>query len=97
MLLLAYILFTVQVFRYVMNTHVHADHITGTGMLKKLLPGCQSVLSQVGKEGSVFEDESLRISPVVTGFEARILCLISIWPPGTLPYCRECFSILWKH
>merc|ERR1711874_660615 len=31
--------------KFVMNTHVHADHITGTGRLKKLLPGCQSVLS----------------------------------------------------
>ena len=32
--------------KYVMNTHVHADHITGTGRLKKLSPGCQSVLSE---------------------------------------------------
>ena len=28
-----------------MNTHVHADHITGTGLLKKLLPGCKSVIN----------------------------------------------------
>jgi len=32
--------------KFVMNTHVHADHITGTGRLKKLLPGCQSVICQ---------------------------------------------------
>merc|ERR1712002_130629 len=32
--------------KYVMNTHVHADHITGTGRLKKLSPGCESVLSE---------------------------------------------------
>ena len=25
---------------------MHADHITGTGILKKLLPGSQSVISQ---------------------------------------------------
>ena len=32
--------------KFVMNTHVHADHITGTGRLKTLLPGCQSVLAK---------------------------------------------------
>nr|XP_028598234.1 persulfide dioxygenase ETHE1, mitochondrial isoform X1 [Podarcis muralis] len=31
---------------YAVNTHCHADHITGTGLLKKLLPGCRSVISK---------------------------------------------------
>lgn len=31
--------------KYALNTHVHADHITGTGLLKKRLHGVQSVLS----------------------------------------------------
>ncbi|KAI9553915.1 hypothetical protein GHT06_019185 [Daphnia sinensis] len=31
--------------KYSVNTHMHADHITGTGVLKKLLPGSQSVIS----------------------------------------------------
>ena len=28
------------------NTHMHADHITGTGELKKLIPGVKSVISE---------------------------------------------------
>lgn len=28
-----------------MNTHLHADHITGSGYLKNLLPNVQSVIS----------------------------------------------------
>lgn len=31
---------------YAANTHCHADHITGTGVLKSLLPGCRSVISR---------------------------------------------------
>lgn len=32
--------------KWAMNTHMHADHITGTGYLKKLIPGTQSVISK---------------------------------------------------
>merc|ERR1719225_2627380 len=54
--------------KFVMNTHVHADHITGTGRLKKLLPGCQSVLSAAsgGKADVLVKDErgsSLEVVP----------------------------------
>ena len=34
--------------KYVLNTHVHADHITGTGLLKNMdaHKGCKSVLGK---------------------------------------------------
>merc|ERR1712106_392738 len=48
--------------KYVMNTHVHADHITGTGRLKKLLPGVQSVISaNSGGEADVLVKDGDRI------------------------------------
>ncbi|BBN00041.1 sulfur dioxygenase [Marchantia polymorpha subsp. ruderalis] len=31
---------------YAINTHVHADHVTGTGLLKTKLPGVQSLISK---------------------------------------------------
>lgn len=34
--------------KYALNTHVHADHVTGTAKLKTLLPGCQSVIARAG-------------------------------------------------
>ncbi|KAL6267861.1 hypothetical protein P5V15_000933 [Pogonomyrmex californicus] len=34
------------ILKYALNTHMHADHITGTGRLKSLLPGCQSMISR---------------------------------------------------
>lgn len=40
--------FDLFVFHFVLtvNTHMHADHITGTGYLKKLIPTVQSVISR---------------------------------------------------
>ncbi|XP_039276033.1 persulfide dioxygenase ETHE1, mitochondrial [Nilaparvata lugens] len=32
--------------KYAMNTHMHADHITGSGALKKMIPGCKSIISK---------------------------------------------------
>ncbi|KAM1010639.1 hypothetical protein ACFX2C_046093 [Malus domestica] len=34
---------------YAMNTHVHADHVTGTGLIKTKLPGVKSVISKASK------------------------------------------------
>ncbi|CAG9788335.1 unnamed protein product [Diatraea saccharalis] len=31
---------------FAMNTHMHADHVTGTGKLKSLLPGTKSVIGK---------------------------------------------------
>ncbi|MED6194643.1 Polypeptide N-acetylgalactosaminyltransferase 3 [Stylosanthes scabra] len=31
---------------YALNTHVHADHVTGTGLIKKKAPGVKSVISK---------------------------------------------------
>jgi sulfur dioxygenase len=33
--------------KYGLNTHVHADHVTGTGKLKTIFPDCQSAISAV--------------------------------------------------
>lgn len=33
-------------FFFPVNTHMHADHITGTGKLKSLMPGVTSVIGQ---------------------------------------------------
>ncbi|XP_056652969.1 persulfide dioxygenase ETHE1, mitochondrial isoform X2 [Monodelphis domestica] len=32
---------------YAVNTHCHADHVTGSGVLRSLFPGCKSVISRL--------------------------------------------------
>ncbi|VDK34653.1 unnamed protein product [Gongylonema pulchrum] len=46
---------------YGANTHVHADHVTGTGELKRIFPKMQSVLSKFsgGKADVLVDDREL--------------------------------------
>ncbi|CAB3247103.1 unnamed protein product [Arctia plantaginis] len=47
---------------YAMNTHMHADHITGTGKLKSILPEMKSV---IGKASGAQADVYLRDGEVI--------------------------------
>ncbi|KAK2578355.1 hypothetical protein KPH14_002627 [Odynerus spinipes] len=48
--------------KYAVNTHMHADHITGTGRLKSLLPGCRSMISHSsGAEADILLEPRDRI------------------------------------
>ncbi|XP_072930435.1 persulfide dioxygenase ETHE1, mitochondrial [Epargyreus clarus] len=43
---------------YAMNTHMHADHVTGTGKLKSILPGTKSVIGKSsGAQADVYVDD----------------------------------------
>lgn len=44
--------------KFAMNTHMHADHVTGTGLLKKLVPGSKSLISKCsGAQADIYVDE----------------------------------------
>ena len=48
---------------YALNTHCHADHITGTGKLKGLVPGMKSVIARAsGADADVHIDEGAKIN-----------------------------------
>lgn len=48
---------------YGLNTHCHADHITGTGLLKQRIPGFKSVISEAsGAKGDVLVKDGDKIS-----------------------------------
>ncbi len=41
--------------RFAINTHVHADHVTSSGVLKKRWPQCQSVLGRAGNDAALVD------------------------------------------
>ncbi|XP_057618220.1 persulfide dioxygenase ETHE1, mitochondrial isoform X1 [Chionomys nivalis] len=66
---------------YAVNTHCHADHITGSGALRSLLPGCQSVISRLsGAQADVHIEEGDSIRFGSFALETRA-------SPGHTPGC----------
>ncbi|KAK6157075.1 hypothetical protein DH2020_011323 [Rehmannia glutinosa] len=48
---------------YAINTHVHADHVTGTGLLKSKVPGVKSVISKASNaKADLFVEPGDKIS-----------------------------------
>ncbi|XP_043853195.1 persulfide dioxygenase ETHE1, mitochondrial isoform X1 [Dromiciops gliroides] len=43
---------------YAVNTHCHADHVTGSGILRSMVPGCLSVISRLsGAKADILLEE----------------------------------------
>ena len=69
--------------KYVLNTHVHADHITGSGNLKKIFPECKSAIAEVSQAAS---DVKLRdFSSIFIG-NRHVYCLST---PGHTDGCMS--------
>lgn len=48
---------------YALNTHMHADHITGTGKLKSLIPGSKSVIGRAsGAQADVHLEDGDKVN-----------------------------------
>lgn len=60
--------------KFICNTHVHADHVTGSGELKKIFPSAKSVISYVSgakadikvKEGNKVDFGDLALKVILT-------------------------------
>lgn len=73
--------------KYALNTHVHADHVTGTGILrKKYFPNMKSVLGETGNEDSI-ADVKLKQGEVFTMGAVKLECRST---PGHTNGCH-CF------
>ena len=54
------------------NTHCHADHITGTGKLKERLPDAKSIISKAsGAKADIYVDEGDQVT-----FGDHVSCLV---------------------
>lgn len=90
-----------------MNTHVHADHITGTGKLKAALPDCKSAIGAAGKakadvqlkDGDVikfgkFQIEA-RCTPGHTNGKLCLACSLVAWNQSqSVAYSDYCYSTI---
>ncbi|XP_029834497.2 persulfide dioxygenase ETHE1, mitochondrial [Ixodes scapularis] len=71
---------------YAVNTHVHADHITGSGKLKERIEGCQSVISAASQAkadkhltpGEVFGMGSIKLEARATPGHTSG-CMTYVW------------------
>lgn len=81
-----------------MNTHVHADHVTGTGVLKGMIPECRSVIAKSSgaradilvEPGSsvVFGRHSLEVRPTpghTNGKFLKFIILFFRWQKKIIP------------
>ncbi|XP_064360562.1 persulfide dioxygenase ETHE1, mitochondrial [Dromaius novaehollandiae] len=67
--------------RYAVNTHCHADHVTGSGALRAALPGCLSAISRAsGARADRLLDDGDRLRFGAFELEARAC-------PGHTPGC----------
>lgn len=88
---------------YAANTHVHADHITGSGELKRIFPRMKSVLSKHSggvadmfvDDGDLllFGDQNLEIRATPGHTDGNIFLLFCYWWNQVfrlilLTYCR---------
>lgn len=72
--------------KYGVNTHVHADHITGTGKIKEKIPTCKSVISAAGKaKADVLLKEGDKIKFGRFELEAR----------STAGHTNGCMTFVW--
>ncbi|CAD5125093.1 DgyrCDS13334 [Dimorphilus gyrociliatus] len=85
---------------YAINTHVHADHVTGSGELKKRFRNCQSVISKASNAKADIHLENLNSLPFgSTALEARNTpghtngCMTFVWHDGEMAFTGDALLI----
>ena len=58
----------------VLNTHIHADHVTGSGLIKGRLPGVKSVLGGGARYGTFGRFLTILFPPMLHPREHRVTC-----------------------